>query len=144
MPISLDFACAQSCCDAVRLSGISARKGCISVATKAGLPEAIPYLQSGHGPAMPALAYMHLQTPARLVETVEAFDLCLAWLVHTRSTLTSVRFALRHSLRSSARPLATLASLSSLRIARSARSPRSRLGWGSSRPSRPLTFDWFG
>jgi hypothetical protein len=68
----------QSGRDAVLFSGISARKGCLSVATEAGVPKAIPYLQSGHGPAMPALAYMHLHTPARLVETFEAFDLCLA------------------------------------------------------------------
>ena len=69
------WAVTQSGCDAVRFSGISARKGGISVAIEAGVPEAILYLQSGHGQAMPARAYMHLRTPARLVETFEAFDL---------------------------------------------------------------------
>jgi hypothetical protein len=78
VPISLDFAC-----DALRLRRCVAfrhlrSQGCLSVATEAGAPEAILYLQSGHGPAMPARASMHPQTPARLVETVEAFDLCLA------------------------------------------------------------------
>ena len=46
----------------MRFSGISARKGGISVAIEAGVPEAILYLQSGHGLALPARAYMHLQT----------------------------------------------------------------------------------
>ena len=69
------WAVSQSGCDAARFSGISARKGGISVAIEAGVPEAILYLQSGHGLALPARAYMHLQTPARLLETFEAFDL---------------------------------------------------------------------
>ena len=69
------WAVAQSGCDAARFSGISARKGGISVAIEAGVPEAILYLQSGHGLGLPARAYMHLQTPARLVETFEAFEL---------------------------------------------------------------------
>ena len=45
------------------------------MAIESGVPEAILYLLSGHGLEMPARAYMHLQTPARLVETFEAFDL---------------------------------------------------------------------
>jgi len=69
------WAVAQAGCDAARFSGISARKGGISVAIEAGVPEAILYLQSGHGLALPARAYMHLQTPARLLETFAAFDL---------------------------------------------------------------------
>jgi hypothetical protein len=69
------WAVAQAGCDAARFSGISARKGGISIAIEAGVPEAILYLQSGHGLALPARAYMHLQTPARLLETFAAFDL---------------------------------------------------------------------
>ena len=46
----------------MRFSGISARKGGISVAIEAGVPEAILYSQSGHGLALLARAYMHLQT----------------------------------------------------------------------------------
>ena len=45
------------------------------MAIEAGVPEASSYLQSSHGLALPARAYMHLQTPARLLETFEAFDL---------------------------------------------------------------------
>jgi hypothetical protein len=37
--------------------------------------EAILYLQSGHGQALPARAYMHLKSPARFLETFEAFGL---------------------------------------------------------------------
>jgi len=69
------WAVAQSGGDAARFSGISARKGGISAAIEAGVPEAILYLQSGHGLGLPARAYMHLQTPARLLETFEAFGL---------------------------------------------------------------------
>ena len=69
------WAVAESGCDAARFSGISARKGGISVAMEAGVPEAVLYLQSGHGLGLPARAYMHLQSPARLLETFEAFEL---------------------------------------------------------------------
>ena len=69
------WAASQAGCDAARFSGISARKGGISVAIDAGVCEAILYLQSGHGLGLPARAYMHLQSPASLLETFEAFDL---------------------------------------------------------------------
>ena len=69
------WAASQAGCDAARFSGISAQKGGISVAIDAGVCEAILYLQSGHGLGLPARAYMHLQSPARLLETFEAFDL---------------------------------------------------------------------
>ena len=42
---------------------------------EAGVPKAVLYLQSGHGLGLPARAYMHLQSPARLLETFEAFEL---------------------------------------------------------------------
>jgi len=61
--------------DSARFSGISARKGGISVALDAGVPEAILYLQSGHGQALPARAYMQLVSPDRFLEVLEAFGL---------------------------------------------------------------------
>ena len=49
-----------------RFSGISAYKGSISVAIDAGVDEAILYLQSGHGQALPARAYMQICVPGSL------------------------------------------------------------------------------
>ncbi len=65
----------QASGDSTRFLGISARKGGISVAIEARVDEAILYLQSGHGQALPPLAYMHLTSPARFLETFEAFGL---------------------------------------------------------------------
>ena len=61
--------------DSARFSGFSARKGGISAAIEARVPEAILYLQSGHGQALPARAYMHLMSQARFLKTFEAFGL---------------------------------------------------------------------
>ena len=61
--------------DSARFSGISARKGGISTAIDAGVDETILYLQSGHGQPLPARAYMQLSSPARFLETFEAFGL---------------------------------------------------------------------
>ena len=61
--------------DRARFSGISARKGGISTAIDAGVDETILYLQSGHGQPLPARAYMQLSSPARFLETFEAFGL---------------------------------------------------------------------
>ena len=50
----------------MRFSGISARMCDFSLAIETGVPEAIQYSKSGHGLpglALPARAYMHLQTP---------------------------------------------------------------------------------
>jgi len=69
------WAVAQAGGDSSRFSGISARKGGISAAIEARVDEAILYLQSGHGQALPARAYMHLTSPHRLLETFEAFGL---------------------------------------------------------------------
>ena len=69
------WAVAQAGGDSARFSGISARKGGISTAIEAGVDETILYLQSGHGQALPARAYMHLSSPARFLETFEAFGL---------------------------------------------------------------------
>ena len=56
-------------------SGISARKGGLTTAIAAGVPEEIVYLQSGHGQLRAARAYMHFQDPARLFDTFRAFGL---------------------------------------------------------------------
>ena len=69
------LAVAQAGSDSTRFSGISARKGGISAAIEARVDEAILYLQSGHGQALPARAYMYLTSPARFLETFEAFAL---------------------------------------------------------------------
>jgi hypothetical protein len=69
------WAVSQAGGDSSRFSGISARKGGISTAIEAKVDEAILYLQSGHGQALPARAYMHLTTPDRFLETFEAFGL---------------------------------------------------------------------
>ena len=56
-------------------SGISTRKGGLTTAISAGVPEEIVFLQSGHGQQGAARAYMHLQDPALLFATFEAFGL---------------------------------------------------------------------
>ena len=61
--------------DSSRFSGISARKGGISTAIEARVDETILYLKSGHGAALPARAYMQIASPARFLETFEAFGL---------------------------------------------------------------------
>ena len=50
--------------DSSRFSGVSARKGGISTAIEARVDETILYLQSGHGAALPARAYMQIASPA--------------------------------------------------------------------------------
>jgi hypothetical protein len=61
--------------DVSHFSGISARKGGLTTAISAGVPEEILFLQSGHGQARAARNYMHLQDPARLFDTFRAFGL---------------------------------------------------------------------
>jgi hypothetical protein len=61
--------------DSSRFSGISARKGGISTAIEARVDQTILYLQSGHGGALPAREYMQIASPARFLETFEAFGL---------------------------------------------------------------------
>ena len=86
--ILTDHACSPSRCSDIirnaakaagcgpgRFSGVSARKGGLSTAIDAGVPEAILYLQSGHGQAKAATNYMHMHEPRRLLETFEAFGL---------------------------------------------------------------------
>ena len=61
--------------DPSHFSGISARKGGLTTAITAGVPEEIVYLQSGHGQTRAARAYMHFQDPALLFATYQAFGL---------------------------------------------------------------------
>ena len=68
-------AVAAAGCTSKRFSGVSARKGGISTAIDAGVPEPILFLQSGHGQAKAARNYMQLGDPRRLLETFEAFGL---------------------------------------------------------------------
>jgi len=69
------WAVSQAGGDSNLSSGISSREGGISTAIEARVDEAILYLQSGHGHALPARAYMHLTSPDRFLETFEAFGL---------------------------------------------------------------------
>jgi hypothetical protein len=55
--------------DTKHFSGISARKGGLNTAITAGVTEEIQFLQSGHGQASAALNYIHLQDPARRLDT---------------------------------------------------------------------------
>jgi hypothetical protein len=56
-------------------SGISARKGGLSTAIKAGVPEAILWIQSGHTQDVAARRYVSLNSPALLYRIYEVFDL---------------------------------------------------------------------
>jgi hypothetical protein len=56
-------------------SGISSRKGGLSTAIKAGVPEAILWMQSGHAADVAARRYVSLNSPALLYKTYEAFGL---------------------------------------------------------------------
>jgi hypothetical protein len=61
--------------DAAQFSGISARKGCLSTAIEAGVPEWVLFFQSGHGQSKAARAYMALDSPTFLFDTWKAFRL---------------------------------------------------------------------
>jgi hypothetical protein len=56
-------------------SGICARRGCISTAVEAGVPEVILWLQSGHAQSRSARSYVKLTKPDLLFATWAAFDL---------------------------------------------------------------------
>ena len=61
--------------DPIGFSGISARKGGLSTAIEAGVPEAVLFMQSGHGQSKAARAYMAFDSPQLLFRTWEAFQL---------------------------------------------------------------------
>jgi hypothetical protein len=56
-------------------SGISARRGGLSTAIEAGVPESILWMQSGHAQDVAARRYVSLHSPALLYKTYEAFGL---------------------------------------------------------------------
>ena len=56
-------------------SGISARRGGLSTAIEAGVPEAILWMQSGHAQDVAARRYVQLRSPKLLYRTWEAFQL---------------------------------------------------------------------
>lgn len=56
-------------------SGISARRGGLSTAIEAGVPEAILWMQSGHAQDVAARRYVKLGSPKLLYRTWEAFRL---------------------------------------------------------------------
>ena len=61
--------------DTADFSGVCARRGCLSAATEAGVPEAILWLQSGHAQSRSARAYIKLTKPDLLFATWSAFCL---------------------------------------------------------------------
>jgi hypothetical protein len=56
-------------------SGVSARRGGITAATEAGVPEVVLWLQSGHAPGKSSRHYVNLTDPALLFQTWAAFRL---------------------------------------------------------------------
>ena len=56
-------------------SGVCARRGGLSTAIEAGVPEHILWMQSGHAQNLAARRYVQLQSPALLYETWAAFKL---------------------------------------------------------------------
>ena len=61
--------------DTALFSGISARRGGLSTAIEAGVPECILWMQSGHAQDLAARRYVHLRSPKLLYRTWEAFGL---------------------------------------------------------------------
>ncbi len=54
---------------------VSCRMGGLTVATTAGVPESIMWMQSGHTQSMAARRYVRLTDPDRLYDTWRAFRL---------------------------------------------------------------------
>jgi hypothetical protein len=61
--------------DTACFSGVSARKGGLSMAIEAGVPEHILWMQSGHAQTKAARVYVQLGSPALLYDTWKAFGL---------------------------------------------------------------------
>jgi hypothetical protein len=56
-------------------SGASCRMGGLTVASEAGVPESILYMQSGHAQPTAARGYVRLTNPDRLYDSWRAFRL---------------------------------------------------------------------
>ena len=61
--------------DSRDFSGVCARRGCISAAVEAGVPEPVLWLQSGHAQSCSARTYIRLTNPDLLFATWDAFNL---------------------------------------------------------------------
>ena len=55
-------------------SGVCARRGCISTAIEAGVPEPVLWLQSGHAQSNSARTYIKLSKPDLICATWATFD----------------------------------------------------------------------
>ena len=75
MSEAITHAVAMAGIDTELFSGISARKGGLSTAIEAGVPEWVLFFQSGHGQSKAARAYMALDSPTFLFDTWKAFRL---------------------------------------------------------------------
>ncbi len=56
-------------------SGVCARRGCISTATKAKVPEAVLWLHCGHTQTLPSRVHIKLAKPDLLFATWASFNL---------------------------------------------------------------------
>ena len=61
--------------DTPSFSGVCCRMGGLTVATEAGVPENILWMQSGHAQDRATRRYVHLTNPDRLYDTWRAFQL---------------------------------------------------------------------
>ncbi len=61
--------------DKSEFSGVSARRGCITTATEAGVPEEVLWLQGGHAGGSSSRRYVNLTDPDLLFQTWAAFRL---------------------------------------------------------------------
>ena len=61
--------------DTSAFSGVCARRGGLSTAIEAGVPEAILWMQSGHAQDKAARRYVKLTSTDKLYDTFRAFDL---------------------------------------------------------------------
>ena len=61
--------------DTSSFSGVSCRMGGLTIATEAGVPENILWMQSGHAQDRAARRYVRLTDPDRLYDTWRAFQL---------------------------------------------------------------------
>ncbi len=59
--------------DPAAFTGVCARRGGLTTAIEAGVPEAVLWMQSGHAQSRAARRYISLNSPALLYETRKAF-----------------------------------------------------------------------
>ena len=65
----------QAGLDTTLFSGVCARRGGLSTAIEAGVPEVITWMQSGHAQEKAARRYVELKSPKLLYATWAAFKL---------------------------------------------------------------------